>query len=247
MKDKFLQLIAALTASMGDLKTKVNGVIAGLPPVEQHESASLVMSLTRELGWVIQDIERTAASAAVAKMDELLAGFEAEVIAAAVQAEKVVPVEQVAMRIEAAQAAMRTTVETEFRVAAEKATTIAARRATLVTDLGDVLAAQFTDDMIIAENFDSEVVRVKAALDRIKESGIDAAKAPKAYAFVAATALKPETEFLAALEVAKEIVATAPTSPAPAAVPGVTIVANQGKPSGESATTKTKPNLVVAW
>jgi len=247
MKDKFLQLIAALTTGMGDLKAKVNTVISGLPPVEQHESAALVMGLTRELGWVIQDIERAAQSATVAKVDEMLASFEAEVIAAAIQAEKVIPIEQVSMRIEAAELAMRTTVETEFRIAAQRASTISARRTTLVADLGDVLAAQFTDDMIVADSFDSELVRVKSALDRIKENGIDAAKTPKAYAFVAATALKPEPEFLAALEVAKEIVAHTPATPtSPAAVPGVTIVASKGKPSGEETSSK-KPTLVKPW
>lgn len=245
MKAKFLELILALNTSMGELKSKVNTVIAGLPPVEQHEAASMVMGLTRELGWVVKDIERAADSTSVAKVDEMLSSFQAEVIQAAIADKKVVPVEEVALRIEAAENAIRAQVTEEFNVLAKKKETIIARRATIVADLGEVIAAQFTDDMIVAESFDADFARAKSAVDRIKENGIEPDKSPKAHAFVSAAVLKPAAEFDAALELATEAASKAVTPATPVA--GVTVHASAAKPENPGSTESKLPKLVKAY
>lgn len=184
MKQKFLEFINNIKSATADLQTRANQQIATLPPVEQHEAASMIIGFKNELNWMIRRVEDMSNSELLAKADEILAGIGNEIIAERKQAGEILDKATHESLLEAsilnAKEAARAEARQEFIAEQEKITLLASRRAEVDALLGANHGIDIPDEKL-GESYDAFLACLKGAVDSAKENNFTAESAPKCF------------------------------------------------------------------
>lgn len=209
--------IAALVSLKTELYTRFNASLAKLPPMEQIEGGTAVLSVIREVDWARERIERVgldlestlnAASQLVAGFDRkaneavdvaaarLLDAMTAQAgvvaIQSAIAAKTHLPIDDhqaaLSAAVEAATKQGAADAEVGFNARLADLQTIADRRAAAIDKVGAIAAAALKDSDLLAENHGDILAAIEGRISQLKEVGITQEARPKAFAGLLACA-----------------------------------------------------------
>lgn len=229
MKDKFLQFVNSIKATVADIKTRANESIAALPPVEQHEAAGLILSMDRDLKWFISRVEDMATSDLVSKADEVIAAFQTQIINDAITAGTIIAKEAHEAQIESAR-------EGGILAGRQEAILLAARRAEIDAAIGENHGIVFTDEQLTGEGYPAMLASVQSAVAKATENGFTLKGSPKGFTSIVAAALNGDQAVATIIATLSEVRGPAkPTEQSPA--PSQPFVASE-KPKGSESSFK---------
>lgn len=195
---KLTELLASFIAGVAALKAQANTVLAGLPPLEQHEATSEIAygirSLQRygnELVATAENLEKQmggfVAQAEVAMTAEVTAKAEEVLLAAGNFIKKVDAEAAQVLALAEKEKTMRDT----FTAEAAAVTKIKDKRAALVStkEVALIVAEALPDALLAADDVDAKIGLVKARLTKLTGLGLTPELAPKVFAEVAGLSL----------------------------------------------------------
>lgn len=152
--DEFKKLIAEIRAGLEKATVAANDRLKNLPPVEQVQGAQAHTEIKRQVGYMVEDVERRLEF--IAEQKDRLDGMLASAVQAALdeRAEKkeIVYKTDHDAAVTAAVTAANEKAQAEHQTALDNLQNVAARREEAVTALGDSAAA-LTDEMLADEGY----------------------------------------------------------------------------------------------
>ncbi|MEI6655463.1 MAG: hypothetical protein WCP45_11890 [Verrucomicrobiota bacterium] len=209
--------IAALVALKTELYTRFNASLAKLPPMEQIEGGTAVLSVIREVDWAKERIERVSVDLenTLTAACQLVNGFERKAneavevsasrlldamtaqagvvaIQSAIAAKTHLPIDDhqaaLSAAIEAATQQGAADAEAGFNARLADLQTITERRAAAIEKVGAVAASALKDVDLLAENHADILASIEGRITQLKEVGITQEARPKAFAGLLACA-----------------------------------------------------------
>jgi hypothetical protein len=244
-------ILAALTLTIQELKTKANAALSGMLPLDQYNGSKEVSYALNTLTWVqkeVEDMLKSVEDITVKYAPEVKAAAEAllpEMITARIAAGEFVAKADSEAAISAAELRGRQTAEAAFQLREQEAATIASRRLEIVTAHGAEVAASVSDEALKGEGFDDFKTELSRRVNSLGAIGVTAATKKTAFADIACGIPFDETgktAFDTRLESIKELVgpvkpgtATAAASAQRPTVPG------SGQPTAPARVSETAP------
>lgn len=248
MKNKFAEFLNSIRSAMQQMTDRANEQIATLPPVEQHEAASLVLSVKSELNWQLKRFQEIANSEVIAKADSLFAALSDELVAERITAGLLVAADEHASLIEAARnggiQAGRDEATTEFTATREREVLVTTRRAEVIAAVGTVDLA-ITDEVMAGEGYTSLIAALRDAVVIATEKGFTPEASPAGYRQILANALQGTAHRDAIIATLEEVRGVVPVAAAKtpitagAAVP--LVIAGKPEADGKSSFAVAKP------
>lgn len=215
-------LLDELNRTHAELITRANKAVANLGDVEKHQAVGAVASALRELEWLggrLEDLGKVWAER-VGEVQKYVAGYDNDVVAAAITAGTVIKKEDHETLITAAEAKGKTEAETAFRAEAARLAAAEVRREEIGKEVGVIAANALPIADLLAEDADARIIAFKGRVTALAEAKMDPAKFEAAYVDLLASCPLTEEgqkQFDKRLDAFKPILAAAP---APASKPG---------------------------
>lgn len=182
MKNKFIAFIQSVKAAMAEITTRANEQIAAMPPVEQHEASGMILSMKRELSWLISRAEDLSNSEIVTQADQIMAEFSKEVLNDAITAGSILAKETHESLIEASR-------DGGIIAGRQQAQLIASRRSEIDTVLGEKHGITIEDEKLLGEGYTTFLTSIQEAVTAASESGFTLQSSPKGWASIISAAL----------------------------------------------------------
>ena len=226
-----IAVITLLANLRADLYNKFNAALEKAKPLEQFEAGSAACGILNEIDWAKERLQRsgeelqstlenagkflsgfesklneTPEMAAARFLDELTASIEKSALAAAIGEKKVVSIDDHNNALTAAKETAATEAKEkadgEFNAKLTAIKLIADRRTEAVTRVGEIAAAQLTDEILAGETFEASLVAIEGRISAMKEKDITAENRPRLYTDLLTKG--SEEEFTASMEIVLE-------------------------------------------
>ena len=171
--NELLEILARLNTVYAEIRERGNKALAGLQPLDQHEVAQPISFALRELEWGIERVSESVTSikAVLDRTDQLAEDNVNAVLEELVKAEKVLKKEDHEAAVQLAEKAAGDAKKAEYDQKITDMTTVAARRKVAVEAHGSV-AANISDEDLLAEDHEARVAVFAERMDKIKKLGL---------------------------------------------------------------------------